>query len=125
MSWWKKILVVFGLFAVWFCGLIIVGEQGYSSQYFWISGTFLAVGFAVAPFWHLRGSVWFWPATVLIEAGNLALLYLGSEYIANPDLPSKGAVQTMLVIDVMGSWVIMAGVCWFFTKRFPWQLTDE
>ena len=125
MIWWKKMLVVFGLFVVWLCGLIIVGEQGYPSQYFWLSMTILAVGFAVAPFWRLRGSVWFWPTTVLIEVANLALLYTEREFVANSDLPSKGVIHTMLVIDVMGSWAVMAGVCWLFNKRFPWQLEDE
>lgn len=118
-------LVVFGLFAVWICGLIIVGGWGYPSQYFWISGTLTAVGFAVAPFWRLRGSVWFWPTTVLLEVANLVLLYVERNYVANPDLPSKGAVKGLFVLDCLGSWAVIIGVCWLVSRRFPWQLAEE
>lgn len=125
MSWWKKMLITFGLFAVWFCGLIIVGGWGFPSQYFWTSGTFLAVGFAVAPFWRFRKSIWFWSTTMSLEVANLAFLYVERDNVANPDLPSKGIVQGLLLLDVMGSWGIMVGVCWLISRKFPWQQVDE
>lgn len=125
MSWWKKMLISFGLFAVWLCGLIIVGGWGYPSQYFWTSGTLFAVGFGVAPFWRLRSSVWFWPTAVVIEVANLAMLYADRNIVANPDLPSKGIFEGLFLIDCLGSWGVMVCVCWLFTRQFPWQLADE
>ena len=41
-------LMTLGLFAVWSCGMIFVGIYDYASQYFWLSGSVLAISFAVA-----------------------------------------------------------------------------
>lgn len=118
-------LLGLGLFVVWFTGLIIVGDKGYPSQYFWISGTIITVAFAVSPFWRLRSSKWFWPTAILIELANLTLLWLKRGLVANPELPSKGVVKGLMLLDLAGSWAVMAGVCWLFCKQFPWELSDE
>ena len=125
MTWWKKMLLGFGLFAVWFIGLFVVGGWGYPSQYFWISGTFVAASVAVAPFWRLRGSSWFWPTAVLIEVVNLALLWAERGFVANPTLPSKGVVKGLMLLACMADWAIMVGACWGIRRQFPWQLPDE
>ena len=118
-------LLGFGLFAVWFIGLFVVGGWGYPSQYFWISGTFVAASVAVAPFWRLRGSSWFWPTAVLIEVVNLALLWAERGFVANPTLPSKGVVKGLMLLACMADWAIMVGACWGIRRQFPWQLPDE
>lgn len=125
MRWWKKLLLGFGLFAVWFTGLFVVGGWGYPSQYFWTTGTLIPLTAAIAPFWKLRGSSWFWPTTVLIEMSNLALLWVERGFVANPELPSKGVVKGLMVLDCVGDWAIMVGVCWVISRKFPWQLSNE
>lgn len=125
MEWWKKALLTLGLLMVWLCGLIFIGSYGYASQYFWLSGGVLAIGVAVAPFWRLRSSTWYWPTVVVLGFIHLAALYLERTFIGQRDLPAKGLVQGMLVIDCMASWSIMVGVCWMITRRFPWQLSDQ
>jgi hypothetical protein len=125
MVWWKKALLTLSLFAAWMCGLIFVGSYGYASQYFWLSGSLLAIGVAVAPFWRFRSSDWYWPTVVVLGLIHLAALYFERSFVGHRDLPPKGLVQGMLVIDCMASWSIMVGVCWMTTRRFPWQLSDE
>lgn len=125
MAWWKKMLLTFGLFAIWFCGLIFVGGYGYASQYFWSSGSALAIGFSVAPFWRLRYSSWYWPTIAGLTLIHLAALYLQGTFIAHPELPPKGVVVGMLLIDCMASWSIIVAACWMTTRRFPWQLSDQ
>lgn len=125
MAWWKKMLLTFGLLAVWLCGLIFVGSYGYQSQYFWLSGSVLAIGFAVAPFWRFRSSSWYWPTIIILGLIHLAALYFERTFVGHRELPPKGLVQGMLVIDCMASWSIMVGICWMTTRRFPWQLSDR
>lgn len=125
MSKWKKALLALGLIALWACGLVVVGNQGYPSQYFWGSVAVTAIGFAVAPFWRLRASIWYWPAVALLGIANLAALYIERAYVSDPELPSKGVVQAILVVDCMASWSFMVIVCWLFSRRFPWQLPEQ
>ena len=125
MAWWKKALFTLSLFSAWMCGLIFVGSYGYASQYFWLSGSLLAIGFAVAPFWRLRSSDWYWPTVVGLVLIHLAALYFERDFVGHRDLPSRGLVQGMLVIDCMASWSIMVGACWITTRRFPWRLSDQ
>ena len=125
MSWWKRALLTIGLFALWLCGLIVVGGHGYPSQYFWLSGSAVAIGFAVAPFWRFRASGWYWPTVAFLGAANLAALLIERAYISNPTLPAKGVVQGLIILDVMASWAVMVGICYLIKGRFPWQLTDQ
>jgi hypothetical protein len=125
MAWWKKALLTLGLLAAWLCGLIFVGSYGYASQYFWLSGSVLAIGVAVAPFWRFRSSNWYWPAVAVLGLIHLAALYFERHFVGHRELPPKVLVQGMLVIDCMASWGIMVGVCWMTTRRFPWQLSDR
>ena len=125
MIWWKKLLLVFGLFVLWFCGLIFVDGLGYPSQYFWVTGSMGAICFGVAPFWRLRTSIWYWPTVVLLIVANLATLYVEWTFISHPDLPSKGIVQTLFLLDCIASWGFMVGVCWLISRKFPWQFTDQ
>ncbi|MGI4881512.1 MAG: hypothetical protein ACRYG4_28960 [Janthinobacterium lividum] len=125
MAWWKKALVTLGLFTAWFCGLFVVGSYGYSSQYFWLSISVLAIGGAVAPFWRFRSSNWYWPTIVALGLIHLAALYFERTFVGHRELPPKGLVQGMTVIDCMASWSMMVGVCWITTRRFPWDLPDQ
>jgi hypothetical protein len=125
MARWKKALVGFGSFIIWFFGLIIVGDQGYASQYFWVSGCALAIGFAVAPFWRLRRSSWYWWTIATITIANLSVIYLMRARAAVAALPSKGTVQLMLLVDCLVCWAVMVGVCYAIYRQFPWQMTDE
>lgn len=118
-------LLTLGLLVVWLCGLIFVGPYGYASQYFWLSGSALAIGVAVAPFWRFRSSSWYWPTILVFGLIHLASLYLGRNFVGQRDLPPKGLVQGMFVIDCVAGRSIMVGVCWMTTSRFPWQLSDR
>jgi len=89
MAWWKKALLTLGLLAAWLCGLIFAGNYGYASQYFWLSGSALAIGFAVAPFWRFRSSNWYWPTAVVLALVHLAALYLERTFVAHRELPAK------------------------------------
>jgi hypothetical protein len=121
LAWWKKaLLVVFSILA-WTVGLLIVGGWGYSGQYFWSSLCVAAVGFAVAPFWRLRGSIWYWPTVALLILINLAAMYLNRDFVAVGDLPSKGAVQGLLLLDCMACWALMVGIAYLFDRKFPWN----
>jgi hypothetical protein len=121
MSWWKRLLIVFGTLGLWMLGLILVGGWGYASEYFWSSGSAMAVGFAVAPFWRRRASTWYWPSVALLILLNVALLYVERAYIAKPDLPSKAVVEVLLVVDCMACWALMVGVAYLFERKFPWE----
>jgi hypothetical protein len=125
MAWWKKALATLSLLAIWSCGLILIGGYGYESQYFWFSGCALSIGVAAAPFWYLRSSSWYWPTIAVLALIHLGFLYFERQFISNRDLPSKGLVQGMFVIDCMASWGIMVAVCRIVTQRFPWRLSDE
>ena len=125
MAWWKKALLALSLLAIWFCGLIILGSYGYEGQYFWLSCSALATGFAVAPFWRLRYSNWYWPTIAVLGLLHVAALYFERALAGRSELPPKGVVQIMLLIDCMASWSIMVAVCWIMTRRFPWQLSDQ
>ncbi|KMS54447.1 hypothetical protein V474_21660 [Novosphingobium barchaimii LL02] len=125
MARWKKALVGLGSFVTWFFGLIIVGEQGYASQYFWLSGCALAIGFAVAPFWRLRRSAWYWWTVAAITTANLSLVYLMRARAAVTELPSKGTVQLMFVVDCLACWAVMVAVCYAIYRKFPWQMASE
>jgi hypothetical protein len=125
MAWWKKALLTLGSLVVWSCGLIFVGSYGYESQYFWLSGSALAIGFAVAPFWRLRFANWYWPTVVGLGLFHLAALYFEPTFVGHRELPTKVVVQGMLVIDCMVSWGIMVSICRMTTRRFPWQLSDQ
>jgi hypothetical protein len=122
MSRWKKAFVGLGLFIIWFFGLIIVGQEGYASQYFWVSGCTLAIGFAVAPFWRLRRSAWYWCTIAALTAANLSAVYVLRARAAEATLPSKGTVQLMFVIDCLACWAVMIGVCYAIYRCFPWQM---
>ena len=125
MIWWKKAVLSLCLFALWFCGLIVVGGKGYPSQYFWLSGSAFSICLAVAPLWRFRASVWYWSTVAFLIATNLATIYFARDYISNPDLPAKGVVQGLGVLDCMASWVVMVGVCYLVKGQFPWRVTDE
>jgi len=125
MRWWKKIVITFGLFAAWFCGLIAFGERDYGSQYFWVSGCAMAIGFAVAPLWRFRSTGWYWPTVVSLGIAHLAALYSQPDFTSNPDLPAKGVVQGLFVLDCLASWAVMVAVCYFFVRKFPWQVPSE
>lgn len=125
MAWWKKALLTLGLLAAWSCGLVVVGSYGYESQYFWLSGSALAIGVAVAPFWRFRSSNWCWPTVVALGFIHLAALYFERTFVGHRELPPKGVIQGMLVINCMVSWSMMVGICWMATRRFPWQSSDQ
>jgi hypothetical protein len=91
-------------------GLILVGGWGYPSHYFWGSGCLLSIGTAIAPFWRFRRSVWYWPSVTILIIINLAMLYGNEDYIAHRDLPSKGAVAGLFVLDCMACWLLMVGI---------------
>ena len=118
----KKALVGLSSFIIWFFGLIIVGEEGYASQYFWVSGCALAIGFAVAPFWRLRRLAWYWCTIAALAVANLSAVYIMRARAAEATLPSKGTVQLMLVLDGLACWAVMIGVCYAIHRRFPWQM---
>lgn len=122
MTRFKKALVGLGSFIVWFLGMIIVGEDGYASQYFWVSGCALAIGFAVAPFWRLRRSAWYWCTIAALTAANLSVVYVMRAQAAEATLPSKGMVQLLLLFDIMMCWFVMIRVCYAIHRRFPWQM---
>jgi hypothetical protein len=121
MAWWMKFLVVIAALIAWFFGLILAGRLGYPSQYFWFSLASLAIGCAAAPFWRHRSSVWFWPSVALSVGINLAAIYLDRDFVAQVDLPSKGAVQALLVADCIGCWLLMVGFAYLADGRFPWN----
>ena len=121
MSWWKKALLVLGGFLLGGFGLLLVGGWGYAGQYFWVSECAIAIGFAVAPFWRLRASTWYWPTVALLAAINLALIYVNRQYVAIGDLPSKAAVQGLLVLDCIACWLLMVGIAYLFDGKFPWN----
>jgi hypothetical protein len=121
MVWWKKALFLIVAFVAWISGLIMVGSWGYPAQYFWFSASILAIGCAVAPFWRRRGSIWYWPSVALIIVINLAAMYVERDYVAQRDLPSKGVVQGLLVLDCISSWLLMVGVAYLADRRFPWS----
>lgn len=125
MAWWKKASISIGPFVIWFLGLVAFGSNGYESQYFWVSGVFVAVAFAVAPFWKLRRRSWYWPTIAFLVFANLMLLYSERNAVAQRALPAKGVIQLIFMIDGMISWAVMVGVCWLFSRVLPWQLTDE
>lgn len=125
VAWWKKAFLSLGFFVVWFFGLIVVGGQGYPSQYFWASGAVVAIAFAVAPFWRLRSLRWYWPTITLLVVSNLALLYLEGSAVGNRDLPAKGIVQLLFVLDCLTCWGVMVCVCWLSCRQYPWQLLDQ
>ncbi len=125
VAWWKKMFLTFGLLAAWLCGLIFIDGYGYASQYFWLSISALAIGFAAAPFWRFRYSSWYWPTIAGLILTHLVALYLQRSLAAYPELPPKGAVLGMLLIDCMASWGVMVAACWIITRRFPWQLSNQ
>jgi hypothetical protein len=125
MAWWKKALLTLGLFVVWLIGLIVIGGQGYPSQYFWISGGAAAIAFAVALFWKLRTSVWYWPTIAVLAVANLAGMYFARVPVGHRDLPAKGLVQLLFVADCMISWGTMVCACWLCCRLFPWQLLNQ
>lgn len=125
MIWWKRPLLALGLSALWFCGLVVVGGRGYPSEYFWLSVSALAVGFAVAPFWRFRASAWYWPTVAFLGAAHLAALAIERAYISNPTLPAKGVFLGLFVLDVMASWGVMVGVCYLLKGQFPWEMADQ
>ncbi len=125
MIWWKKALLALGIFVIWFLGLIIVGGQGYSTQYFWVSSSALAVVFAVAPFWRFRFSAWYWCTTAALVAANLIALYIMRAKVSVHDLPANGIVQLLVVVDCMASWVVVVGVYYIIHRRFPWQTSRQ
>lgn len=124
MARWKKALVGLGFFVTWFFGLIIVGEEGYASQYVWVSGCLLAIGFAVAPFWRLRRSAWYWWTIAALTAANLSFIYFMRTRAAVATLPSKGTFQLMLLVDCLACWAVLVGVCYVIYRQFPWQMTS-
>jgi hypothetical protein len=121
MNWWKKLLVVFSTFACWMVGLVTLGAWGYESHYFWASGCAVAIGFAVAPFWRLRTSIWYWPTVALFVFMNIIALIAMREYVVRAELPSKGIIQGLLVVDCMVCWLMMVGIAYSFERRFPWN----
>ena len=121
MNRWKKFLLLLVAPVLWMFGLILAGGRGYESQYFWASGCIVAIGFAVAPIWRRRASVWYWPTVALLIAINLAAMYVTRDYVAHRDLPSKGVVQGLLLLDVMGCWALMVGVAYLTDHKFPWS----
>jgi len=125
MAWWKKALITLSLLAIWSCGLIFFGGYGYESQYFWFSGCVLSIRVAVAPFWHLRSSSWYWPTIAVLVVVHVGLLFFERRFIGNRNLPAKGLVQGIFVIDCMTSWGVMVAVCRVITQRFPWRLSDR
>ncbi|MEG3155309.1 hypothetical protein [Sphingomonas sp. RB1R13] len=121
MAGWKKPLLLIAAFVSWFSGLILAGGWGYPSQYFWFSASILAIAIAVAPFWRRRGSTWYWPSVALITGINLTLMYLKRDDLAQRDLPAKGIVQGLLVLDCMASWLLMVALAYLADRRFAWQ----
>jgi len=125
MTWWKKVLLALCFFVAWFCGLILVGSYGYPSQYFWLTGSAFAIAVAVAPFWRFRSSNWYLPTIVILGLIHLVALHVERTLVGHRDLPPKGVIQGILVIDIMASWGVMVGICRISTGRFPWQLSDQ
>ncbi|MEI6484679.1 MAG: hypothetical protein WCO11_00270 [Sphingomonadales bacterium] len=125
MAWWKKMLLAFGLFFIWICGLIFIGSYGYTSQYFWVTGSVFAVTFGVSPFWRFRYSNWFWPTVFGLGLAHFFLLYLARDFVGERELPSKAMVQGLALIDIVASWSMMVGTCWISTRRLPWQQADQ
>ena len=121
MSWWTKFLVVLIGLVLWVLGLLFVGQKGYAGQYFWVSECAVAIGFAVAPFWRRRASIWYWPTVALLVIVNLTVIYAMRDYVAIGDLPSKGAVQGLLVLDCIASWLLMVGIAYLVDRKFPWS----
>jgi len=121
MSWWKKAMLVLVGFVMWMLGLILVGGWGYARQYFWASECAVAIGFAVAPFWRRRRSVWYWPTVGLLIVIHLAIIYVNRDFVAVGDLPSKGAVQGLLVLDCLACWLLMVGIAYLSDRKFPWR----
>ena len=120
-SWQKKLLLTFAGMAGWFFGLILIGEWGYPSQYFWITGCAFSIGFGVAPFWRLRASAWYWPTVGLLVVGNLVALWVWRDFAAHTELPSKGLVQAMLIADIMASWAVMVVIAYVIDRQLPWR----
>lgn len=125
MSRWKKALILIGIFVAWSSSMIFADGKGYSSEYFWISCSLTAIAFAIAPFWHLRTSPWYWPAIGLVGALNLGALYLLRSCVSNPDLPSKGTVQGLFILAIVVDWSIMVAACWLVSRHLPWRSLDE
>ena len=121
MSWWKKLLVVFSAFACWIAGLVTLGAWGYESHYFWASECAIAIGFAVAPFWRLRTSIWYWPTVALLVFMNIIVLIVMRDYVVRAELPSKGIIQVLLVVDCMTCWLMMVGIAYSFERGFSWN----
>jgi hypothetical protein len=121
MVWWKKALFAIFAFVAWISGLIVVGGWGYPSQYFWVSFSTIAIVVAAAPFWKRRCSIWYWPSVALMTVINLAVLYVERDYVAQSDLPAKGIVQWLVIVDCMACWLLMVGFAYLADRRFPWK----
>lgn len=121
MNGWKKFFLFLICFAFWMVGLVVVGNWGYAGQYFWSSGSALCVGFAVAPFWHRRSSRWYWPTVVFLILANFVVLYFERNLIAYRNLPAKGIVQGIFVVDCMTCWALMVGIAYLCERKFPWS----
>ncbi len=125
LPWWQRMLLTFGLIILWAISLFIVGDWGFASQYFWFSACVAAIGFAVAPFWRLKASSWYWLTILFLAVSHLVALYFERSFIAEPHLPPKGIFQMLFLADVMASWAVMVGICWTVTRQFPWNITEE
>ena len=119
--WWKKFLITIVALVAWFSGLILVGGWGYPSQYFWSSASIFASGFAVAPFWRLRSKIWYWPSVAVFIIINVTVMYLKRDFLSQRDLPSKGVVQGLLVVDCMACWLLMVAAAYLVDRRLPWK----
>lgn len=111
------------------CGMVVRADPSRQlrlrKSVFWLSGGVLAIGVAVAPLWRFQSSNWYWPTVVVLGLVHLVVLYLERTFVGHRELPQKGLVQGILVVDCMASWTIMVGVCWMANRRFPWQLSDQ
>jgi hypothetical protein len=121
LAWWKKALLILIGIVTWGFGLFVVGGWGYAGEFFWCSLSAIAIGFAVAPFWRHRRSIWYWPTVVILIVINLAVMYVERRHIFLDDLPSKGIVQGLVVLDCMACWGLMVGTAYLFDRRFPWD----
>jgi hypothetical protein len=125
MAWWKKLLLGTCAFVLWAAGLGVAGSTGYPSQYFWCSAALIAIACAVAPFWRRRNAVWYWPSVGFLIIANVAAMYLERGYVAQTDLPSKGLVQLLVVIDCIACWLLMVGCACLVDGRFPWKADES
>src|SRR5690242_14983209 len=124
MAWWKKALVGTCGVVLWIAGLGLAGSLGYPSQYFWFSMAIIAIAGAAVPFWRHRNAVWFWPSVGLLVVANVAVMYFERDYVAQTDLPSKGVVQALLIVDCIACWLSMVGFAYVVDGRLPWK-ADE